>query len=190
MAVSKKSGKDSPSPHISDTEISDNLPPPRGNAGELQRVPAPLSHTRLSRLVYFLAALTALIATYYGMHEAQLQVRDWGRALGWPSSFEHGKGGGGGERAPGSWWSGEVRRSEENEDTRDVDEQVAALAEVLGVPVADLAAAVAGVQARGRTMSKGGGEVPVVQATPVGKTADESDDAGTGTGFMGNIADE
>ena len=164
----RKSKKRSVSPPHPD--IANYLPPPRDGAGDLKSVPPPLAHTRLSRLIYLLVTLTAILAAYYSVRGVQLKVGDWGRSLGWRSSFEQADSGG--ERW--GWWGSQTERKKDGDDDagsgKDVGGRIEELAGVLGVPVADLAAAVAGVVASAHareTAVKSGGDagIPLAQAT-------------------------
>jgi hypothetical protein len=171
-------------------DVSENLPPPRRRgAGDLKHVSPPLSHTRLSRLVYVLAGLTTLLAAYYGFRGAQMQVGEWRRAFGLRSSFEEGAASG-----RHGWWEwgwgklGGNGESKVKTGKRDVEMRIGELAGVLGVPVADLAGAVAGVVASGRAREtgmtgNGAGAVPVAYATQ-----GSVDGAGASTtGFMAGV---
>lgn len=96
----------------------------------MKPVSAPLSSTRLSRLIYLLALITTALAAYYSWRVMQWKTEVggwWNLALGVPPKSHT-------EKGQGS--------SESGSDT--VEAHIIALALSLGVPAPDLAKAIAG----------------------------------------------
>ncbi|KAF7303865.1 hypothetical protein MIND_00616400 [Mycena indigotica] len=107
---------------------SSNLPPKR-EGPPLRPVSAPLSSTRLNRLIYLLLIISTLLSAYYGY-----------RVLQWKTQV-------------GGWWNlATGQRPEQIKTTthtkgrggESVEERINALADALGMPSRDLASAIAG----------------------------------------------
>jgi hypothetical protein len=126
--VRNRSNKRTPSPD----RISANLPAKR-TTQSLQSVSAPLYNTRLSNLIYLLVSLSVVLTFYFGFRAAEWKVPEWRLALGMSPSrqLDDRTGGGGGTSQFGIGNS--------------VEDQIEALARVLGIPTVDLAIAVAEV---------------------------------------------
>ncbi|KAF9458101.1 hypothetical protein BDZ94DRAFT_1174328 [Collybia nuda] len=94
-----------------------------------KHVSPPLSSTRLSRLIYLLALITALLAAYYSY-----------RSIQWKSEV-------------GGWWNlaavgkrpsqSQSRAKDSCRDRESVEDKINGLAQALGMPPADLASAIA-----------------------------------------------
>ncbi|KAG5638122.1 hypothetical protein H0H81_001725 [Sphagnurus paluster] len=126
----------------SSNATTSNLPPPR-TSKPLTPVSAPLSNTRLSRLVYLLVLLTALLTAYYSYRITQHKSEVggwWNLALGRrqpPAAYNQGHGTG------FSKGRGQPRSDKPQGQESSVEDKINALAQALGMPSKDLARAIA-----------------------------------------------
>jgi hypothetical protein len=118
-----------PQTAMDDNRTAQNLPPPR-KSKPLRHVSKPLSTTRLSRLVYLLVFLSAVLAAYYSW-----RVLVWKTDVGgwWNLAL--------GRRAEGYGSAG--TRSNRRHGDESVQDKINALALALGVPSKELASAIA-----------------------------------------------
>ncbi|KAF8063591.1 hypothetical protein FPV67DRAFT_253403 [Lyophyllum atratum] len=126
----------------SSTATANNLPPPR-TSKPMKPVSAPLTHTRLNRLIYLLVILTTLLAAYYSYRALQYKTEVggwWNLALGRrPPQMQtpHTQGNGEGF----SKGKGRSRMGKGKEES--VEDRINALARALGMPPKELASAIA-----------------------------------------------
>ncbi|GLB43014.1 hypothetical protein LshimejAT787_1204630 [Lyophyllum shimeji] len=124
----------------SSTATANNLPPPRTSKG-LKSVSAPLTHTRLNRLIYLLAFLTTLLVAYYSYRVVQYKSEVggwWNLALGRPPPLQTEEGGNGFSRG-----KGRPRKEKAKGEEESVEDRINALARALGMPSKELASAIA-----------------------------------------------
>ncbi|KAG5641116.1 hypothetical protein DXG03_005979, partial [Asterophora parasitica] len=129
----------------SSSVTADNLPPPRKSQA-LKPVSAPLSHMRLSRLIYLLVLLTTLLGAYYSYRVVQYKSEVggwWNLAVGRrppqvQTEVAYGQGSETGYSKGRGRQNMQARSNEES-----VEERINALARALGMPSSELAAAIA-----------------------------------------------
>lgn len=155
-STSPKAGSQSPPIAAADSPSNPaNRPPPRQKP-PMPKVSPPLSSMRLSRLIYILAITTLLLGGYYSWRIAQWKTEVggwWNLALGkrppqpyasqpYQTQVEHGRKGWSGKSA---WSASKGRDNGRRGRTEDsVEDRINALADALGMPSSDLAAAIAG----------------------------------------------
>ncbi|KAF5378187.1 hypothetical protein D9615_007552 [Tricholomella constricta] len=131
----------------SSNATADNLPPPRTSKA-MKPVSAPLTHTRLHRLIYLLILLTTLLTAYYSYRVVQYKTEVggwWNLALGrrppqlqTQQPLQEQGSGTGFSKGRGRPGKPKVRCEEES-----VEERINSLARALGMPSKDLASAIA-----------------------------------------------
>ena len=141
-------------PPVSDTEVKQNLPPPRIKRKATKPVTPPLASTRLHRLIYVLVLLTSLLGLYYTYRLAQWKAEVggwWSLALGKRPPQLKTSGPGSGESLDSmesnlkkKWnWRGWNGRKESDRPSETVEDRINALALALGMPSRELASAIA-----------------------------------------------
>ncbi|RDB19016.1 hypothetical protein Hypma_014363 [Hypsizygus marmoreus] len=122
---------------LSSNAIADNLPPPR-TSKPMRQVSAPLTSTRLSRLIYLLALLTSLLLLYYSYRVVQWKTEVggwWNLALGrHPPQLQN-------QYTPDSRKASKGKRGKGDDGS--VEDRINALAQALGMPSKELASAIA-----------------------------------------------
>lgn len=127
-----------------DAPSSANLPPSRDKRA-LKKVDAPLSNTKLHRLIYLLAILTSLLGAFYAYRIVQ-----WKTEVGGWWNLATGQRHPGAQVVGGNTWTGNPVSSPNRGDTKkyeggdsEVEDRINALADALGMPPRDLAVAIA-----------------------------------------------
>jgi hypothetical protein len=127
---------------VSSSYVADNLPPPhKGKA--IKPVSAPLSSTRLNRLIYLLVLISTLLGAYYSYRVVQWKSEVggwWNLAVGKrPPQLETQNGGMGDMGGRKSRGRGKGNGGEGGS----VEDRINGLAQALGMPPTDLASAIA-----------------------------------------------
>jgi len=115
-----------------------DLPPPR-KTPSMRPVSPPLSHTRLTSLIYVLVLLSALLVAFYSYRMVQYknQVGNWWDfAIGQRPPIYHTQNN---HHSPNGEFRGEASKIEDES----VEGKITALAQALGIPTKDLASAIA-----------------------------------------------
>jgi len=127
-----------------------DLPPPRQRKA-LRPVSKPLSNTRLTSLIYYIAGIALLIGAFYAWRITQWKAEAggwWNLALGKRPPQMQAQGGGGAKGRPGAFGGGRGSRSGGGGGRAggkgDVEDRINDLAEILGLKPTDLASAISG----------------------------------------------